>query len=88
VRLDVAAVRHGHGGHSFETASAREGEAIEDQGSERVRSMAASVDEEEQETNYSWTAISQFDKERERERANASERIFSPKPVRKLHSMK
>ncbi|KAH6612691.1 hypothetical protein C7974DRAFT_83405 [Boeremia exigua] len=26
VRLSVAAVRHGHGGHSFETASAREGE--------------------------------------------------------------
>lgn len=29
VRLSVAAVRHGHGGHSFETISAREGEAIE-----------------------------------------------------------
>jgi hypothetical protein len=29
VRLSVAAVRHGRGGHSSETASAREGEALE-----------------------------------------------------------
>lgn len=29
VRPSVATVRHGHGGHSSETTSAREGEALE-----------------------------------------------------------
>jgi hypothetical protein len=37
VRLSVAAVRHGHCGHSYETLPAREGEAIE--GSKAARKL-------------------------------------------------
>lgn len=50
VRLSVAAVRHGHGGHSFETLSARGREAIEGVMAMTARELEEkmSVNEDEQ----------------------------------------